>query len=129
MASSDLGVGIDIVSVARIERMISRWGDRFLSRVYTGREIKSCTRRPNPTPSLAARFAAKEAFIKALAGWHRGGIGYRSVEVVTDGDGVPQIRAHGEAARAMDGLKAAVSISHEHDYAVAVVVTTAEVKS
>lgn len=128
MAPSDLGVGIDIVSVARIEKILSRWGDRFLSRVYTGREIESCSGKPNPTLSLAARFAAKEAFIKALARWHRGGIGYRSIEVITDSDGVPQVRARGLAARVMEGLSATVSLSHEQDYAVAVVVTFAEVK-
>jgi holo-[acyl-carrier protein] synthase len=125
----DTGVGIDLVSVTRIEQMLGRWGKRFLERVFTEDEIEYCEKRYAPAGSLAARFAAKEAFIKAVSAPRPVGIRYRDVEVVVDDHGAPRLRAHGAAKHALRGLRATVSLSHEGDLAVAIVITRPEVQS
>ena len=122
--STDPSVGIDLVSISRMEAAIYRWGDRFLERVFTGDEVAYCRRKPRPARSLAARFAAKEAFFKAVAARGARGVPLREIEVVIDDSGAPALRAHGKAALALGKRKAALSISHDRDYAVAVVMTT-----
>jgi holo-[acyl-carrier protein] synthase len=124
----DLGVGIDLVSIGRIERMVGRWGRRFLERVFTRDEIEYCDSRYAPAGSLAARFAAKEAFIKAVSGARPGGIRYRDVEVVVNDSGVPGLRPRGTAKAALDGSYARLSLSHEGDLAIAIVITCPEVQ-
>jgi holo-[acyl-carrier protein] synthase len=109
--------------------MIGRWGRRFLERVFTRDEIEYCEGRYAPAGSLAARFAAKEAFIKAVSGAVPGGIRYRDVEVVVDDRGAPRLRPHGPAKNALCGSGARVSLSHEGDLAVAIVITCPEVMS
>jgi holo-[acyl-carrier protein] synthase len=124
-----LGVGIDLVSVARVERMLERWGTKFLKRVFTDGEIAYCTGKAWPASSLAARFAAKEAFYKAVSGWSSRGMGYRSIEVVAGGDCPPGLSVHGPAKEALGALDAALSISHDGGLAVAIVVVSPEVKA
>ena len=82
-----------------IAEMLERYGDRFLRRVFTDGEIAYCTRRRNPVPHLAGRFAAKEAAMKALGTGHSRGVLWKDIEVVRRG-GPPQLRLHGGAARA-----------------------------
>jgi holo-[acyl-carrier protein] synthase len=119
-----LSAGVDLVSVDRIEGILSRWGEKFLRRVYTDAEIAYSMARANPARSLAARFAAKEAFFKAVSPWRTGPIGHRSIEVVIGENGVPAVRPHGRAETALGGRLACLSLSHEGQYAVAVVVTS-----
>jgi holo-[acyl-carrier protein] synthase len=116
--------GIDLVSVARIEGMLARWGSRFLARIYTDGEIAYCSSRPCPARSFAARFAAKEAFFKAVSPRPGSAIGHRNIEVIVDDAGAPAIRPHGRARLALGDRDAALSLSHEQDYAVALVVTS-----
>jgi holo-[acyl-carrier protein] synthase len=118
----DLSAGIDLVSVARIEAMLARWGERFLKRIYTDGEIAYCMSKASPAPSLAARFAAKEAFFKAVSAARAGAVSHKHIEVVVDDGGRPAIRAHGSARRALGGRASSLSLSHEEDLAVAVVV-------
>ena len=120
-------VGIDLVSVTRVERLMERWGDKFLERVFTAGEIEYCMRRYAPARSFAARFAAKEAFVKAVSAGKPGGIRYRDVEVVIGDHGVPALRPRGTAETALGKGHAQVSLSHEGDLAVAVVITCSEV--
>jgi holo-[acyl-carrier protein] synthase len=127
--SAKLGVGVDLVSITRIERVVDVWGRRFLERVFTSAEIDYCESRSAPAESLAARFAAKEAFIKAVSETGLTGIRYRDVEVVVDDRGVPRLRPHGTAKTAVGQSRTSVSLSHEGDLAVAIVVTSPEVKS
>ena len=119
-------VGVDLVEIPRIERVLARYGDRFLERVFTPAERVYARGR---VPELAARFAAKEAVSKALGVGVRmlapDGIGWREVEVLGDWRGRPQITLCGRAAeRAAElGLTEwAVSLSHTREYAVAFVV-------
>ena len=116
-----LVAGVDIVEIPRIERVAKRYGDRFLRRIYTEREIAYCRGR---APQLATRFAAKEAAMKALGTGVRG-VRWRDIEIMREGGRAPTIRLHGAAhARAerlgIDHL--AVSLSHSEENAVAFVV-------
>jgi holo-[acyl-carrier protein] synthase len=92
-----LGLGFDATDIPRIAATLDRYGDRFLRRVFTDGEIAYCTRRRDPTPHLAARFAAKEAGMKALGTGHSRGVLWKDLEVVRVG-GPPQLRLHGTAA-------------------------------
>jgi holo-[acyl-carrier protein] synthase len=110
---SEFSIGVDIAEVVRIRSALRRWGDRFLTKHFTAGEIAYCQAKARPAESLAARFAAKEAFAKAYSG--RGSLRWRDVEVVMEGR-QPVFRLHGTAA----GYEARLSLSHTHAHAVAV---------
>src|SRR5918996_1660295 len=93
-----VGLGINITDIPRIAEVFSRYGDRFLHRIFTDGEIAYCTRRRDPVPHLAGRFAAKEACMKALGTGHSRGVLWKDIEVVRD-EGPPQLRLHRGAAR------------------------------
>ncbi|MBA7639152.1 Holo-[acyl-carrier-protein] synthase [subsurface metagenome] len=113
-------IGIDIIEIARIEKAIYRWGDGFLHRVYTAPELKLYH---NKLLSLAARFAGKEAVIKAL-GPQTQGISWREIEILSDPGGKPSVRLYGKAQEQADSLgldKLAISLAHSKEYAIALV--------
>ncbi len=121
-----LTTGVDLVSIPRLQRALDQHGERFLARIYTPAEIWLCRGR---VPELAARFAAKEAVAKALgvgmALLHPYGIHFPDVEVMPDRLGKPHVRLFGRAAeRAAElGLNEwAISLSHEREMAIAMVV-------
>jgi holo-[acyl-carrier protein] synthase len=120
-----VGTGIDIAEVPRIRQSIERFGDRFLQRVFTDGEIRYCDSKANRFERYAARFAAKEAAMKALGtGWNHG-IRWRDCEVVRMPGGRPTIAFHGKAAQfaAKLGMKnAALSITHTAEQAFAQVI-------
>jgi holo-[acyl-carrier protein] synthase len=119
-----LHIGIDLVAVGQIEGSVACHGDRFLERVYTARELADSRRDPS---RLAARFAAKEATMKAL-GRADEGIGWRSIEVLSDPAGHTSIQLSGAAAELADrrGITSlAVSLTHQRRHAAAVVVAEA----
>lgn len=120
-----VGVGIDILEVARLSDALDRHGDRFVERVFTGAERAACDLRGDRVLALAARFAAKEACLKALGtGWAEG-LGFRDVEVLRDGNRPPRLVFHGAAARRAEVLgvtRSHVSLSHQPGMAAAVVV-------
>lgn len=119
-----LGVGTDLVAVARIEKAARRFGERFLERVFLPGERLYCEARRNPYPCYAARFAAKEAVLKALGTGLAGGICWRDVEVVREG-GAPGVRLRGRAAGLAAALgveKVLLSLSHEGPFALALAV-------
>ena len=97
---SILGIGFDLVDIARVERLIDWKGDRALKRLFTFREVDYASRKPQPARSYAARLAAKEAGFKALAGSELArAIGWRDLEVVMHSDGRPALVFHGPARR------------------------------
>jgi len=117
--------GIDIIEIARIKKAIARWGEAFLHRVYTEAEIKLYSNKP---PSLAARFACKEAVMKLL-GTGRRGVHWREIETLSHPGGKPLVNLYGRAqSRANEmGLKEiAVSLSHSKEYAIASVTSISE---
>jgi holo-[acyl-carrier protein] synthase len=120
-----IGVGTDLMEIARIAQSIARFGDRFLVRVFTQREILYCQRKKNAAESFAARFAAKEAGAKALGTGISRGISWLELEVRREPSGKPSLELTGRAAeRARDLGVATVSLSltHSKDVALAVVI-------
>jgi holo-[acyl-carrier protein] synthase len=117
-----VGTGIDIAEVPRIRRAIERFEDRFVRRIFTEGEIRYCDSKANRVERYAARFAAKEAAMKALGtGWNHG-VRWRDCEVVRMPGGRPTMRFHGRAAEfaARLGVKnAALSLSHTAEQAIA----------
>lgn len=104
-----IGLGFDATDLPRIRDAFDRYGDRFLRRVFTAGEIEYCTRQRDPVPSLAGRFAAKEAAMKALGTGHSRGVLWKDIEVVRHG-GPPQLRLTGGALRRFEALKARRSL-------------------
>ncbi len=116
-----LTTGVDIIEISRVRGVLERYGHRFLDRIYTLEEIAYCQGRP---PNLAARFAAKEATMKALGTGVRG-VGWKDIEVVRHESGAPSIKLRGRAerrARRLGVQEIALSLSHSREYAVAFVV-------
>jgi holo-[acyl-carrier protein] synthase len=121
-----LSTGVDLIEIARVERALERYGERFLHRVFTPDEIAYARRRPS---ELAARFAAKEAVAKALGVGMRmmaaGGIEWHEAEIVGDHRGKPLVLLSGRAAQRAGELgltEWAVSLSHTNEHAIAFVV-------
>ena len=120
-----VGTGIDIAEVPRIRQSIERFGPRFLERIYTEAEMRYCDSKANRVERYAARFAAKEAAMKALGtGWNYG-VRWRDCEVVRKPGGRPTMQFHGMAGEfaAKLGVKnIALSISHTEEQAIAQVI-------
>lgn len=116
-----LTTGVDIIEIERIRQSVTRWGRRFLDRIYTMEELNYCKGR---IPNLAGRFAAKEAVMKAL-GTGIVGVGWKEIEVVMLKGEAPFLKLHGRAlnkAKSLGVRQLAISLSHSKDYAVATVV-------
>jgi holo-[acyl-carrier protein] synthase len=121
----NLSTGIDLIEIARIERALEKYGERFLKRIYT--EGEAVQARGNP-PELAARFAAKEATSKAL-GTGIGPVSWTEMETINLQSGKPEIRLHGKAAQiaALQGFTTwTVSLTHSRGMAAAVVICLGE---
>ena len=122
------GLGIDVVENARIRESLQRFGDRFLSRIYTEAEKEYCRKCASPDIHFAARFAAKEAAFKALGtGWARG-VKWKDVEVERLQSGKPELHLHGEALAVATSLGATrfyVSLTHDQLISCAVVILEA----
>jgi holo-[acyl-carrier protein] synthase len=120
-----VGTGVDIAEVPRIRETIERFGDRFLRRIFTEGEIRYCERKARRFESYAARFAAKEAGMKALGtGWSRG-VRWRDIEVVRPRGQRPTVQFHGQAAAiaaALGTKNIALSITHTSEEALAHVI-------
>ena len=114
-------IGVDIIEIARIQRTIRRWGERFLHRIYTETELRLCRKKPS---RLAGRFAGKEAVMKALGTGARG-ISWREIEILAEPGGKPLVRLYGKAQAQADRLgldELAISLSDSKEYAIAFVV-------
>src|SRR5262247_705164 len=113
------GVGVDIVEISRIERAIGEYGERFINRVFTTREIDYCEQVVRKAERYATRFAAKEAARKALgAATPVVALSWRDVEIISSTEGAPQLQFHGRAAKIVKELnivRAHISLSHARD--------------
>ena len=117
--------GIDIVSVARITRLIDDRGRSFLERWFTAGEIEYCTNKARPSLHFAARLAAKESVLKALGSSWDGPLPWRSIEITNDEHGVPVVTLRGavlESANRTGIADVRISLSHCEDYATAVAI-------
>jgi holo-[acyl-carrier protein] synthase len=124
-----VGTGVDITEVPRIHQALERHGERFLKRVFTPEEIRYCTGKHNVAERLAARFAAKEAGMKAIGTGLRGGITWKDMEVVRRPGQRPQLRYSGRAAEIATALgcrRTHLSLSHTAEQAIAHVILESE---
>lgn len=119
-----LGIGIDLVDVRRMESIIFRWHEKFLKRVFTDKEIRYCNNKKNPAQRFATRYAAKEAFIKALYPKGEKGINYLDIEI-DEKERRPTINLSGLVKSEMDKKNIKnifVMLSHDGNYGIANVV-------
>ncbi len=120
-----LGIGVDIVKISRIEHLLVKWRDRFFYRLFTEKEINFCINKKLPSQHFAIRFAAKEAFLKALELGMRAGIPWKDIEIINDHMGKPSIELHNKAREIKhknDIKNILLSMSHDGDYGVAQVI-------
>jgi holo-[acyl-carrier protein] synthase len=121
----EYAVGIDVIEIQRVRRVLQRHPERFLRRVFTPEEVAFCRGR---VPELAARFAAKEAVMKALGTGARG-LAWREIEILPNRRGKPLVYLHGQARVRGDaiGLQGVdISLTHSHELAIAAVVGSAD---
>jgi holo-[acyl-carrier protein] synthase len=120
-----LGIGTDLAEVERIRHSIAQFGDRFLRRIYTEKERAYASSKANAAERFAARFAAKEAGMKAIGtGWRRG-VGWRDFEVVNERSGRPTLTLNGVARQIADELgvgRISISLTHTQQMAFAIVI-------
>jgi holo-[acyl-carrier protein] synthase len=120
-----IGLGTDLIEIARIEDSIRRFGDRFLERIFTAEEVAYCLRKKGSAESFAARFAAKEAGAKALGTGISRGISWREIEVRRQPGQRPTLHWSGRAeewARRMGVVNTQLSLTHSRTVAMAMVV-------
>jgi len=116
------GIGVDLVHLPRLRAVIDRWQDRFLTRVFTESEIAYCRARRDPVPHFGARFAAKEAGLKALGTGLRLGISWRELEVRRERGQAPVLVLSGrsrEIGLARGGSRMLLALTHDGEYAMA----------
>jgi holo-[acyl-carrier-protein] synthase len=117
------GIGIDIVKIERMKKVVEKWGNRFLERVFTEGEISYCYEKKDPFLSLAVRFAAKEALIKAVGSIDS--VSLRDIEVVNVETGKPLLKVRGKLGDFFQEQlikNVHLSLSHEYEYGIACVV-------
>ncbi len=117
------GIGIDLIKIERMRVATKKWGREFLNRIFTEDEIKYCYERKEPYLSLAVRFAAKEALIKAIGS--EVFIPLTDIEIINSENGVPSIRVRGrlkEFFKKKSIKKCHLSLSHEKEFGLAFVV-------
>ena len=114
-------IGVDLIEIERIEKLLDRYGEKFLKRVFTEIEIEYSSKKKDKG-SFAARFAAKEAVFKATGLGLGKGMTWRDVEVVNDPKGKPDIRLYGKTAELLANKTIHISLSHSKDSSIAVVV-------
>lgn len=116
------GIGVDLALIPRLREVVERWDERFLRRVFTDQEIAYCRRRRDPIPHFAARFAAKEATLKALGTGLRMGVKWREMEVRRERGEAPTMVLSGRCrviALAKGAGHVLLSLTHDGDYALA----------
>ena len=118
-----IGIGTDIIEIDRIKNSIEKYGDRFLSKIYTLTEIEYCQSKVNKYQHFAARFAAKEAVYKALAtGWQEV-LSWQEIEIFNEATGMPHVTMRGKLKEFLaDDKSLKISISHSKNYVVSVAI-------
>ena len=120
-----IGIGIDLVEVDRLKRSIEKFGDRFLNRLFTENEKKYCQTKFNSYQHFAVRFAAKEAFLKAIGTGLRVGMTWHQIEIINNKQGKPTMMTHGKCHEKLQKLGITglnLSLSHTKHHGVAVVI-------
>lgn len=126
-----LGTGIDIIEIYRMKDAVKKWGDSFLTKIFTPREIAYSSNRRFSSQHFAARFAAKEAVVKAFGEPNKHPIRWTDIEVLNDSEGKPVIEFHNDALKLKKKKKVGdvmVSMSHSEKYAIANVILEGRAK-
>ncbi len=118
----EIQIGLDFVQISRIREVFNRYGERFLTRIFTEEERRVCFRRRDPVPCLAGRFSAKEAVMKALGTGARQGVNFSQIEIGKEPSGKPVVILRGKAKDVLGERKIEVSITHSKEIAGAVAV-------
>ncbi len=121
------GIGIDLVKIRRMKAAVEKWGDKFLGKIFTENEIEYCFERKEPHLSLAVRFAAKEALIKAIGS--EVFIPLTDIEILNFENGKPMINARGRLREFFEEKsiqQCLLSLSHEREFGIACVVLEGE---
>ena len=116
------GIGVDLMEIQRMRFMLEKWGERFYQKVFTAEEIAYCQSRSRPYFSFAARFAAKEAFAKALGTGIGEACGWKDVFVRVNASGSPEIGLSDRLRKRLAGRRVFLSLSHTQSMAIAMVV-------
>lgn len=118
-----IGIGIDIIEIDRIKESAENYGDRFLNKIYTQKELNYCLKKKYKYQHLAARFAAKEAVYKALAtGWNKE-VSWQNIEISNEPNGMPVVTLNGNLKKFLDkGKNLKISMSHSRDYVTCVAI-------
>ncbi len=126
-----LGLGTDLIEITRVQASLDRYGERFLSRIFTAAEVEYCRRKKHSAESFAARFAAKEAAAKALGTGISRGVSWQEIEVQRLPGQRPTLHWSGRAGElfeAMGGLRSSLSLTHSREVAMAVVAIEGEAR-
>jgi len=117
------GIGVDIIEISRIKKSIEKFGDKFLNKIYTGKELDYCETKKNKYQHYAARFAAKEAIYKAMStGWKKGAT-WKNIEIYNEPNGMPKVRLFGELNDFVNPDKELqISMSHSDNYVAVVAI-------
>ena len=112
-----IGIGIDIIEIDRIRESVEKFGDHFLNKIYTQKELDYCLKKKYKYQHLAARFAAKEAVYKALAtGWDAD-VSWQNIEISNEPNGMPIVTLQGKLKKFLSkGKDLKISMSHSRDY-------------
>lgn len=112
-----IGIGIDIIEIERIQESIENFQDKFLNKIFTENEIKYCTGKKNQYQHFAARFAAKEAIIKALSSVREEGVKWKDMEIYNQPSGMPKVKLHNDLKSYVeDGRDLKITMSHSKNY-------------
>jgi len=121
------GIGVDIIEIDRFKKIIEKYGDRFLTRIFTEKEIKYCRQKFDlGAASFSARFAAKEAMLKAIGTGLRDGLNWKDMEIVNDELGKPFFNLSGKTAKVLENQKIFLSLSHSINNSTAFVIIEGE---
>lgn len=119
------GIGTDIIEISKIKNIYKKWGNKVLRKVFTDSEIKYCNSIKDKFHSLSARFAAKEAVLKAIGIGLNSGFRWKDIEIVKEKSGKPEVKFRGKIKILLKSLKLSnieISVSHSDDFAVAVAI-------
>ena len=112
-----IGIGIDIIEIDRIKESIDKLGDQFLNKLFTDDEIKYCSSKKNMHQHYAARFAAKEAIIKALSSVRTKGAKWKDMEIYNEPSGLPKVKLHNDLKQYVeDNRELKITMSHSKNY-------------
>jgi holo-[acyl-carrier protein] synthase len=118
-----IGIGIDIIEIDRVKKSVDEFGDAFLKKIFTPREVEYCLAKSNKYQHLAARFAAKEAVYKALSTAWDEGLSWQNIEILNEINGMPIVRLSGKLKDFLSVDKSLkISISHSRDYVAVVAI-------